>query len=432
MPFRSEKQRRYLWASHPDIAKRWAHKYPESNKNLPMYASEDKTEDKAEKSAKNRNSSAYVNERTQIISTIIHLYAPETLKYSEDATYRVKLPHSDKPTYAGQEREEGEVQDTKEKDPQIEQKKPENAINSLLQKLAVVLSQPMAQLLEDRKAIEENRQAVRQPRNPGIRRYSAPVSAIPPPMGSQAQVAASPTPTTSGQPAQPSGQGMNSPSAQPINSFGPLSGTGNINGNAAFGVKNSPDSSKVASGNNEMLAWLTSMSGPVVVDPDDLDYDERAQTSSVIKCATDKWAASFWDDYKYQFEKMFGIDPRFPTDYKTMRQLGIATGIGGVMGLARGTFWPGYHEKLDEHGNVIAKKRRSPWLGALEGAAIGAGTSALANYAGQTVSQYNPEIDKIMTGVKDKATDYVKGMGKNPTHGIDVSKMLFDRISRTA
>jgi len=27
MPFRSEKQRRYLWAKHPNIAKRWTKKY---------------------------------------------------------------------------------------------------------------------------------------------------------------------------------------------------------------------------------------------------------------------------------------------------------------------------------------------------------------------------------------------------------------------
>lgn len=27
MPFRSEKQRRYLWKNHPEIAKRWSHKY---------------------------------------------------------------------------------------------------------------------------------------------------------------------------------------------------------------------------------------------------------------------------------------------------------------------------------------------------------------------------------------------------------------------
>ena len=27
MPFRSEKQRRYMWAKHPSIAKRWTKKY---------------------------------------------------------------------------------------------------------------------------------------------------------------------------------------------------------------------------------------------------------------------------------------------------------------------------------------------------------------------------------------------------------------------
>lgn len=26
-PFRSERQRRYLWAKHPKIAKRWSRKY---------------------------------------------------------------------------------------------------------------------------------------------------------------------------------------------------------------------------------------------------------------------------------------------------------------------------------------------------------------------------------------------------------------------
>ena len=27
MPFKSEKQRRLLWLKHPDIARRWAHRY---------------------------------------------------------------------------------------------------------------------------------------------------------------------------------------------------------------------------------------------------------------------------------------------------------------------------------------------------------------------------------------------------------------------
>lgn len=27
MPFKSEAQRRYLWSTHPEIAKRWSEKY---------------------------------------------------------------------------------------------------------------------------------------------------------------------------------------------------------------------------------------------------------------------------------------------------------------------------------------------------------------------------------------------------------------------
>ena len=41
MPFQSEKQRRFMWAEHPEIAKRWAHEYP-NQKNLPTYAHEDR------------------------------------------------------------------------------------------------------------------------------------------------------------------------------------------------------------------------------------------------------------------------------------------------------------------------------------------------------------------------------------------------------
>ena len=34
MPFQSESQRKFLWAKHPSIAKKWAHEYG-SGKNLP-------------------------------------------------------------------------------------------------------------------------------------------------------------------------------------------------------------------------------------------------------------------------------------------------------------------------------------------------------------------------------------------------------------
>jgi len=34
VPFKSESQRRFLWARHPEVAKRWAAKY-DTPKNLP-------------------------------------------------------------------------------------------------------------------------------------------------------------------------------------------------------------------------------------------------------------------------------------------------------------------------------------------------------------------------------------------------------------
>lgn len=421
MPFKSEKQRRYLWATQPDIAKRWAHKYPESNKGLPMYANKDESSDSKEKKARLDVLgliSPYVNGSIFINTSILAEKTGKNAKKAADKLTYVDIPHSDKPTYAGQEREEGEIktEDTPSEKPQG--RNPENAINSLLQKLSVVLSQPMAQMLEDRTALEEGREPAYQPRNPGIRQYSAPVAAVPPPMGMQ-------TPTTQ-QPAQPQpapqqGAGMNSPSAKPIQSFGPLSASGNINGNAAFGQKNSPDSLKTAVAGNSILAQLTSMNFdalPPAAD-DDLDID-----GEYMKKAIYKWAA-----YNDEFKNLYGIDARFPHDYSAMRQMGVAASIGGLLGLARGTFWPGYHEKLDESGNVIAKKRRSPWLGAAEGALIGAGTSALSNYAGQTLTQYNPEIDRFLSRLKDNTVAKLPVDATKMYDGVDVGKNILNRVS---
>src|SRR5271165_363719 len=47
MPFKSEAQRRLLWAKHPEIAKRWAHEYPGQH-DLPYRAKKKKGEKKGE------------------------------------------------------------------------------------------------------------------------------------------------------------------------------------------------------------------------------------------------------------------------------------------------------------------------------------------------------------------------------------------------
>ena len=89
---------------------------------------------------------------------------------------------------------------------------------------------------------------------------------------------------------------------------------------------------------------------------------------------------------------------RLPADYKALRQALIAAGVGGTIGGVKGYMFPGYNETLDEEGRVISKKKIKPWIGALQQGSIGAGTGALANYAGQVVSRYNPEIDKFLFG----------------------------------
>ena len=89
---------------------------------------------------------------------------------------------------------------------------------------------------------------------------------------------------------------------------------------------------------------------------------------------------------------------RFPADQTALRQALISAGVGGTLGGLKGYFYPGYEEKLDDEGRVLSKKKIKPWVGALQQAGIGAGTGALANYAGQVVARYNPEIDKFLFG----------------------------------
>jgi hypothetical protein len=283
MPFKSEKQRRYLWATHPDIAKRWAHKYPESNKGLPMYADDKKDEKKASLDILTIIS-PYVSGRKLSENLINAVSRPETAKNANDKLIKVDIPHSDKPTYAGQERDEGEINEEKAAPAQTEHREPENAINSLLQKISAVFSQPILQEIERRKALAEAREPVYTPKNQGIKRYSAPGPVTPPPMGMTAPPQPSPGQTQPAQAPAQQGAGMNSPSANPINSFGPISSTGNINGNAAFGIKNSPDSMKTA-GINPILASIMSIDNVGIPDPEDLDYDDEYMKSATQKCS---------------------------------------------------------------------------------------------------------------------------------------------------
>ena len=143
-------------------------------------------------------------------------------------------------------------------------------------------------------------------------------------------------------------------------------------------------------------------------------------------------AANFADDYAHYFNKDYnptehGIDVRLPNTQQALRQMLIATAVGGGMGLGRGMLWPGYVERKDEQGRIVAKKKRSPLLGALEGAALGAGTSALSSYAGQTLSQYNPEIDKMLQGAKGSISSLINNPGRG--YGVDINPSTFAKLT---
>lgn len=54
MPFRSEAQRRYLFARHPDIAERWAREYG-TPKGLPARIADGKAAARLKRSREERN-----------------------------------------------------------------------------------------------------------------------------------------------------------------------------------------------------------------------------------------------------------------------------------------------------------------------------------------------------------------------------------------
>jgi hypothetical protein len=257
MPFKSEKQRRFLWAAHPEIAKRWAHDYPESNKGLPMYADEKKDKEKAASlDLLNRAVSAF-NQKSVLTQNAT--LASELAKKANSGLTYVDMPNGSQPTYAGQEQEEGETKTDETESSGIDDSgDDENAVQAVFGKIAVVLAPKLREMWEQEQALNEGREPLFVPKNLGVRRYSFASPVVPPPMGMAPQpgtpAPAQPSPSIMAQPgnapqlasAGPVGGGSN-PQFNPIQAFGPIGASGQLNGNAAFGQKNSPDSSKIAS-----------------------------------------------------------------------------------------------------------------------------------------------------------------------------------------
>lgn len=244
MPFKSEKQRRFLWLKRPDIAKRWAHEYPESNKGLPMYAKDDKEKKAVLQVLQN----VLVKSSSKI--TTVELFENSGQKLSQNAKSAadglkyVKLPSETGPTYAGQT-DENEEKPGPNPGPESAHGDSETSCenkaldmkNPVAQKLATILAPHLREQMEQQMAQTEGRDPMYVPQNLGIKRYAVAPQAHQLPMGMQAQPSA-PQPNATST-VDPKIQGQ-SPSMNPINSYGALSSNGDINGNAAFGTKNSP------------------------------------------------------------------------------------------------------------------------------------------------------------------------------------------------
>lgn len=188
-------------------------------------------------------------------------------KQADTKEVYIEQPHSDQPTMAGEN--PPKVVKTKGERCNSETK-PNNEVNPLLAKISAVLSQPIMQAIENERAEMEAREAARMPANAGIKRYAMPAMGTPLPMGMQAQApqaqpqAPAAQPANMGSPA-PSGQlppvgGGSSPNANPINSYGALSSTGDITGNAAFGTANSVGGEKMGG----LLGSIGRMAGKAV------------------------------------------------------------------------------------------------------------------------------------------------------------------------
>lgn len=248
MPFKSEKQRRFLWAEHPEIAKRWADKYPESNKGLPMYAS-DKTDKNDETSSpKEKAAQATITPaNTGTADNKTNSYSPQTpvkltenIKVADSKQERVDIPHSEKPTYAGEERQKGMISGGIDTGKNVNESCGKNAINELLQKISVVLAPAVEQTMENMQAEREGRVPRRVGRNSGLKSYPLATPQIPLPMGMQQPQAGQPQQAQQSKPASPTpvGAGQSSATTDPIKFHSGLSASGIINGNAALSAPN--------------------------------------------------------------------------------------------------------------------------------------------------------------------------------------------------
>lgn len=296
MPFRSEKQRRFLWATQPELARRWAHEYPQKKK-LPLYAHEDGKESKKSPEKQDLNTAkaaeAIMTNANKLNKTLnavgLRIY-DKLNKKAESAAVKIEIPRSEKPVAAGDEHISAKQTDENNPGAEVSENNESAHVSPLMAKLSVVLSQQIQQAIADDEAAQAGAEAQQVPQNAGLKNYPVGAQNIPPPMGS------TPTPAPASQTQDPTGGqgtmppvgGGSHPSANPINSYGGLSVNGDINGNAAFGA---PGGSKTA---GKLGLWdrirAKKERGEKPASPGDKDYPSAKSWKKVTSISEKKSA----------------------------------------------------------------------------------------------------------------------------------------------
>ena len=246
MPFKSEKQRRYMFAKQPKIAKRWAKKYP--TKDLPMYADNADKEKRAVLGVLGR---VLKNNLQPAVNFSVSQSLGRYLKKADSKLEHIQMPQHAQPTYSGEKpinsvlkpetEDEGSVGDV------MAQESQSGGAKELLRKIALVAGPEVVRETERRKAQQTGQTPQPVPNNVNVKQY--PVSpTTPPPMDlnapAPAQQAApqqqpAPNPNTT-----PAVGGGASPNARPIDAFGGISATGDLTGNSAQGVQHAAGAEK--------------------------------------------------------------------------------------------------------------------------------------------------------------------------------------------
>lgn len=208
-----------------------------------MYARKKKTEKEAALTAINR----YVNKLNNLETSLSAVQNPPISKKANSKQTYIEIPHSEKPTYAGEEKETAQQGDTNENSNETSVEMPKNkqqsAINELLKKVALVVAPKIRQLKEDNDAALEGREPSRVTQNQNVKRYPVATHGIMPPIGMQQQPQAQPQ-----QPAQqpqsrpsapPVGNGS-TPQSRPIQSFGGLDVNNKLTGNSGLAGGRNP------------------------------------------------------------------------------------------------------------------------------------------------------------------------------------------------